>query len=107
VVSRKIGAKRHYMNEQVILTLYVAGLNPRSERAINNLRQLEGDYLAGRAVVSIVDVLQRPERAESARIIATPTLVREQPRPERRIIGDLSDKETVLKALNIGEVSSL
>jgi hypothetical protein len=33
--------------------------------------------------------------------MATPTLVREQPQPERRVIGDLSDQVTVLKALSI------
>jgi circadian clock protein KaiB len=95
------------MNEQVVLTLYIAGANPRSERAIENLRQIGDAFFAGRCLIQIVDVLRRPEAAESARIMATPTLVREQPQPERRIIGDLSDQDTVLKALSIafnGEV---
>lgn len=95
------------MNEQVVLTLYVAGANPRSERAIENLRRIGDVFFAGRCLIQIVDVLRRPEVAESARIMATPTLVREQPQPERRIIGDLSDQDTVLKALSIalsGEV---
>jgi circadian clock protein KaiB len=95
------------MNEQVVLTLYIAGANPRSERAVENLRQIGDAFFAGRCLIQIVDVLRRPEAAESARIMATPTLVREQPQPERRIIGDLSDQDTVLKALSIafnGEV---
>ncbi len=89
------------MDEQVVLTLYVAGANPRSERAIQNLRQIGEAFFAGRCLIQIVDVLRRPEAAEVARIMATPTLVREQPQPERRIIGDLSDQATVLKALSI------
>lgn len=84
-----------------MLTLYVAGANPRSERAIQNLRQIGDSFFAGRCQIQIVDVLRRPEAAESARIMATPTLVREQPQPERRVIGDLSDQVTVLKALSI------
>jgi circadian clock protein KaiB len=89
------------MSEQVILTLYVAGANPRSERAIQNLRQIGEVFFAGRCLIQIVDVLIRPEIAELARIMATPTLVREQPQPERRVIGDLSNQATVLKALSI------
>jgi circadian clock protein KaiB len=91
------------MIDTVILTLYVAGASARSERAIENLRSISEVLLRGRAVVNIIDVLKQPEQAEQAHIMATPTLVREQPPPERRIIGDLSDQETVLKALSIGE----
>ena len=89
------------MSEQVILTLYVAGSNPRSERAIQNLRRISEAFFAARCQIQIVDVLIRPEIAELARIVATPTLVREQPQPERRVIGDLSNQMTVLKALSI------
>lgn len=85
----------------VVLTLYVAGASPRSELAIANIRQIRDAYLGERCIVQVIDVLQRPDQAETARIMATPTLVREQPQPERRIIGDLSDTSTVLRALNI------
>jgi circadian clock protein KaiB len=85
----------------VVLTLYVAGASVRSERAIANIQQIRDLHLGERCVVQVVDVLERPEQAESAHIMATPTLVREEPKPERRIIGDLSDTQTVLKTLNI------
>ena len=51
--------------------------------------------------LKIVDVLEDPGIAEDVRILATPTLVRVQPSPERRLIGDLSDTELVLKGLGI------
>ncbi len=89
------------MNTSVILTLYIAGASPRSERAIAHIERIRDIYLRERCVLQVIDVLERPDRAEAAGIMATPTLVREQPRPERRIIGDLSDTATVLKALNI------
>jgi circadian clock protein KaiB len=91
------------MNELVSLKLYVAGSSARSERAIANLEQIGSAYLQGQAKIQIIDVLLEPAQAESARIMATPTLVRDQPPPERRIIGDLSDQATVLKALRLGE----
>jgi circadian clock protein KaiB len=49
----------------------------------------------------VVDVLQDPERAEAARILTTPTVVREAPAPARRVTGDLSDLRTVVAALGL------
>lgn len=85
----------------VILKLYIAGSSTRSERAISHIEQIREGWTQGRVDITIVDVLQNPAAAETARIIATPTLVRELPEPERRIIGDLSDVSTVLRILNI------
>lgn len=57
---------------------------------------------AGAWKVEIVDVLARPELAEKAGILATPTLIYENigGRP-RRIVGDLSDTRRVLEFLGI------
>jgi circadian clock protein KaiB len=49
----------------------------------------------------IVDILERPQLAEEQKILATPTLIRESPLPVRRVIGDLSDKEKLLLALDL------
>jgi circadian clock protein KaiB len=46
-------------------------------------------------------VLEQPELAEEARILATPTLIKQLPPPLRRVIGDLSDKEKVLMGLAV------
>ena len=43
----------------------------------------------------------QPERAQAAQIIAAPTLVKELPPPLRRLIGDLTDPDRVLVALNL------
>lgn len=51
--------------------------------------------------MSVIDVLQQPEQARDNKIIATPTLVREFPLPNRRIIGDLSDHQQVLVGLDL------
>lgn len=86
---------------QVRLTLYVAGDTGRSESAIENLRRICRSELAGEVELSVVDVARDPERAEEARILTTPTVVREAPLPTRRITGDLSSTSHVLSALGL------
>ena len=49
----------------------------------------------------IIDVLENPQLAEDAKILATPTLIKRLPPPLRRVIGDLSDKEKVLLGLDV------
>lgn len=51
--------------------------------------------------VEIIDVLTKPELAEEAGIIATPTLSYEHSVRPRRIVGDLSDAKRVLEFLGI------
>jgi circadian clock protein KaiB len=84
-----------------VLKLFIAGHNPRSERAILNLRQICETELAGEYELLIVDVLERPQLAEDEKILATPMLIRELPPPMRRVIGDLSDVEKVLVGLDL------
>ena len=84
-----------------VLKLYITGQTPRAERAVANLRQICEQELGQNFELLIVDVLQDPQQAEDQRILATPTLVREQPLPRRCIIGDLSDGQKVLMLLGI------
>jgi circadian clock protein KaiB len=87
--------------EKHLLTLYVTGQTPRSQRAIENLRQLCEQELHGQYELTVVDVLEHPQLAEDQKILATPTVVKELPPPIRRIIGDLSDAERVLLGLDL------
>ena len=83
------------------LTLYIAGDTPRSRLAIANLNRICLEQFGGRAQCETIDVLAEPERAESERILTTPTLIRELPSPRRRVTGDLSDVARVLAALDL------
>jgi len=82
------------------LKLYITGRTLRSIRSIENLQQIR-DNLKGECDMVIIDVLEQPELAEEAKILATPTLVRESPPPPRRVIGDLSDIAKVFTGLDI------
>ena len=80
-------------------SLYVAGESPRSLQAIRNLRRLGDEHFRVMYDLAVIDVLTDPELAESARILTTPTLVKDSPLPARRVTGDLSNLDQVLVAL--------
>lgn len=87
--------------EPVLLRLYVAGQSPKSVAAYGNLTRLCEQRLAAPYRIEVIDLLEKPERAREDNILAIPTLVRRQPEPVRRVIGDLSDTERVLLGLDI------
>ena len=83
------------------LILYVAGTTPKSLEAFSNLKKICDEYLNGRYVIDVVDLLKNPRLAKGDQIVAIPTLVRKLPPPLKKIIGDLSNKEKVMVGLNI------
>ena len=84
-----------------ILRLFVTGTTPRSVRAIENIRAICEDLLKGQCDLEVIDIYQHPERAKPEQIVVAPTLVKKYPLPVRRMIGDLSNKDRVLVALNL------
>src|SRR5689334_25441627 len=87
--------------ERYLLKLYVTGQTPRAQRAVANLRRLCKEELDGRYEIEIIDVLEHPHLAETDRILATPTLIKQLPPPLRRVIGDLSNRDKVLLGLDV------
>jgi circadian clock protein KaiB len=79
----------------IFIQLFVTGTSERSIRAVELVRGLIAEYSNGEARLEIVDVLEEPEIAEQHKILATPTLIRAAPGPERRIVGDLMEKERI------------
>jgi len=85
-----------------IFRLYVTGASPNSSRAITNLKAFFEKYLKNRYDLQVIDVYQQPQIAKSVDIIALPLLVKKFPFPERRMIGDMSNSEKLLKTLSLG-----
>jgi circadian clock protein KaiB len=83
-----------------VLRLYVVGSSATARRAEKQLVELQA-HVQGEWKLEIIDVQEKPELAEKAGILATPTLVCEQPTRSRRIVGDLSDTKRVLEFLGI------
>jgi circadian clock protein KaiB len=84
-----------------LFRLYVAGQSPKSLQAFTNLKNLCEEHLAGRYEIEVIDLVEHPSLARSDDILAIPTLVRRLPEPLRKIIGDLSNTESVLIGLRL------
>ncbi|HAX68607.1 MAG TPA: circadian clock KaiB family protein [Anaerolineales bacterium] len=85
-----------------VFKLFITGRSPHADTALANLKHVCDTLLDDECSITVVDVDKDPEQAEIDQILATPTLVKEYPLPQRRIIGDLSDIEKVKKALGLG-----
>ena len=87
--------------KRYFLRLYITGTRPQSNRAIANIRAVCEEHLSGQYRLEVVDLYQQPQRAAQAQVIAAPTLIKEQPAPLRRMVGDLSDRQRLLAGLNL------
>jgi len=84
-----------------VFRLYVTGASPNSLRAIANTRELCEEHFNDNYELEIIDVHQQPSVARQENIIALPLLIKKHPLPEKRLIGDMSDMERVLKSIGV------
>jgi circadian clock protein KaiB len=94
------------MEENWELKLYIAGQTPKSILALENIKLISRDYLKAKYTIEVIELLKTPHLAEIDQIFAIPTLVRKIPKPLRKILGDLSNKEKVLIGLNIRSITA-
>ncbi len=87
---------------KIKLKLFIIGNSPISKRAIRNLNAIcSTEGLDGHCDIEVIDLLEHQDLAEIERIFATPLLIRKEPLPQRRIIGDLSNQQKVLATLEL------
>jgi circadian clock protein KaiB len=86
---------------EYVLRLFITGATPNSVRALTNIKHICEEHLKGKYSLEIIDVYQQKYLAEREQLIALPLLIRKQPKPEKRMIGDLSDTQKVLKGLGL------
>lgn len=65
------------------------------------IRSVCEDEFPGHYVFRVVDVIEDPEQAELAKVVATPTLVLVEPEPPRRIIGDVTSIRSLRAAFGL------
>src|ERR1700743_173686 len=87
--------------EVYILRLFITGASPNSSRAIANIKEICETRLKGNYELEIIDVYQQPLIAQSEQVIALPMLIKVSPSPVRRLIGDMSNTEKVLRGLGL------
>lgn len=81
--------------------LFVAGKEPNSTLARQNLEAFCQAELKGRYEVQVVDVFEDHRLALKHRVLVTPCLVMVTPSPSVMIAGTLRDKEKVHMALRV------
>jgi circadian clock protein KaiB len=94
-------ALKRLSQEKYVLRLFVAGMDPKSLQAIENIKRICETYLAGRYQLEVVDVYQQPILAKDGQIVAAPTLIKQLPLPMRKLIGSMSDMRRVLVGLDL------
>lgn len=80
----------HASRAENVFVLYINGENQQTPSAVRSLRMLCDRYYPAACELTIVDVAERPDLALHAGVLATPTLVRVNPKPERRLTGTVS-----------------
>lgn len=87
--------------EKHVYTFFIAGGGELAVRALANFERLVRPRLEGGCTLTVVDILKEPRQAREHRVVATPMLVREQPLPVIRVLGDLSQGAKVLDQLGL------
>jgi circadian clock protein KaiB len=90
--------------QKVVLRLYLTGQTPRSVRAVENLSRFCGRFLKDRFQLEVIDIYQQPALAKEGQIIAAPTVIKAEPLPVRRLVGDFSDEQRVVSGLDLDAV---
>lgn len=88
--------------EEMVLELFVKGQSARSNAALELVRRVCEKELHCPYRLDVIDINQDPQRLGVAGIIATPALVRHQPKPVLRTVGRL-DEQRVRQGLGLDE----
>jgi len=83
------------------MRLFLAGDEPNSRLARQNLDQFCETYLKDRYEVEVVDVFHDFRLAIEFRVLVTPALMLVEPKGEQMLFGNLSDTGKLLEALGI------
>jgi circadian clock protein KaiB len=90
-----------------ILKLYITGASPNSAKAISNIKKICDRYLTNGYKLDIIDIYQQPAIARKEEIVALPLLIRTSPLPVKRLVGNMSDTQKVLKGLELQDLNAV
>lgn len=85
----------------VVMRLYIAGSAANSIKAVANLEAVCREHLKKAFKLEIVDVMEQPLRALADGVLVTPSLAKLSPAPAATVVGNLSDKSSLLLALGL------
>lgn len=80
--------------------IYIAGLNPRNKELVATFNRACAARLPNNHYrVDVVDITKHTAEAEKNKILATPTVIREKPMPQKRTIGEFKEITKAMLAL--------
>ncbi len=85
----------------IVLRLYVVMSLPHSKEIVEQVRQILDAELAKHYTLKVFNVESDIRQAERDNILAVPALLRVEPKPVKKIIGDISDRDHLLSALDL------
>lgn len=86
---------------KLFFKIYIAGASARNQDCIASFRKACATTLPdGLYRIDVIDISSHPAEAEANKILATPTITREKPAPQRRTIGDFIENSKAVMALN-------
>lgn len=83
------------------LKLYVVDHSPVAKRARENLKEALEKACKGHYLLEVIDLFNNLELGLRDKVFATPTVIKDSPKPVVRVIGDLKDPEKVLVKLGL------
>lgn len=89
------------LSKHFTFTLYVAGMSRKSSKAIMNIKDFCENHLKDRYELEIIDIYQQTKSSMNDQVIAAPTLIKKLPLPLKKLIGDMSDTNKILMALDV------
>jgi len=82
------------------ISIYIAGNNARGRQTISLLKEACNQLLPANTYnIKVVDILKFPTVAEQKKILALPTVIRETPQPEKRVIGELKNLDKAIAVI--------
>lgn len=94
-------ARKNGTMSKLFFRIYIAGLSARNNECIASFRKACATALpAGGYQIDVIDIVKYPAEAEANKILATPTITREKPVPQKRTIGDFMENSKAVLALN-------
>lgn len=80
--------------------IYISHLNEQTLSNIEQLKNCLDTQYSGDYELEIIDILNNPNDInEDDDIFATPTFIKTSPSPVKKIVGDLSRKDKILKLI--------
>ncbi|BAZ45185.1 KaiB domain protein [Chondrocystis sp. NIES-4102] len=83
-----------------VFRLFISSDNLTAEKTLGNVHQLLEQGLDHPYTLKVIDIKNNPEQAIIHQIALTPTLVRIEPKPIKRIVGQFDDIPRILSIIN-------